>query len=236
MQQPTVNYESLGKLEVKPPVDRLSYISDLCSGKFVLDIGCFDETALEKRGTEHWLHGRILARARRVVGIDISDKIPEEGIASGTNGVILRRDAVNLDLAGIPVEEIQCIVAGEFIEHIENPTDFMRTVKRELDGRELIISTPNGVCFANTLMGVIGREVQHPDHLHNLTYKTLNTLCLRAGFRSWEISPYRFYATEMILSSNGPKKLFVQFVQLCIRAVERFFPLLSFGYIVRARV
>ena len=236
MDQQDLTYESLEKLRVRRPVDRLGYIAEACSGRFVLDVGCYDETALEKRGTEHWLHGRILERARRVVGIDISEKIPEEGVASGAHGLILRRDAASLDLSGIPVEEIDVLVAGEFIEHIENPLAFMRAAKRQLDGREMVLSTPNGACFANTLMGSIGREVQHPDHLHNFTYKTLNTVCLRAGFRSWEIIPYRFYATEMILASKGPKKLFVRFVQSCIRVVERCFPLLSFGYIIRIKV
>ena len=236
MDQVALSYESLEKLRVVRPVERLSYMADACRGKVVLDIGCFDETALVKRGTPHWLHGRILANASRVVGIDISDKIPDEGIASGDNGLILRRDAALLDLDGIAVDEIEVAVAGEFIEHIENPLEFLRAVKRKLDGRELVLSTPNGVCFANTLMGMIGREVQHPDHLLNFTYKTLNTACLRAGFRSWEIIPYRFYATEMIMASSGSKKLFVQFVQSCIRVVERLFPLLSFGYVVRIRV
>jgi SAM-dependent methyltransferase len=231
-----LTYESLEKLKVGKPVDRLSYISAACTGKIVLDIGCFDETALEKRGTEHWLHGRILQVATEVFGIDISDKIPAEGVVTGPNGRILRRDAVKLDLSGIPVEKIQTIVAGEFVEHVESPMDFFRQVKQKLSGRDLLISTPNGVCFANTLMGVIGREVQHPDHLHNLTYKTLNTQCLRSGFESWEIVPYQFYATEMILASTGPKRMLVKLVQACVRGVEWCFPLLSFGYIVRIRV
>ena len=114
--------------------------------------------------------------------------------------------------------------------------EFLRELRRKLPGREFVLSTPNGVCFANTLMGTIGREVQHPDHLQNFTYKTLNTMCMRAGFQSWEIIPYRFYATEMILASSGAKKRFVGLVQGCIRVVERCFPLLSFGYIVRVRI
>ena len=236
MDQQSLSYESLERLRVRRPVDRLAYIAEACTGRFVLDVGCYDETALEKRGTGHWLHGRILERARRVVGIDISEKIPPEGVVSGANAVILRRDAASLDLSGIPVEEIDVLVAGEFLEHIENPLEFLRAAKRQLDGRELLLSTPNGVCFANTLMGSIGREVQHPDHLLNSTYKTLNTLCMRAGFRSWEIIPYRFYATEMIMASKGPRKRFVQLVQSCIRMVEFCFPLLSFGYIIRIRV
>ena len=54
--------------------------------------------------------------------------------------------------------------------------------------------------------------------------------------RKDEIIPYRFYATEMILASSGLKKRFVTLVQGCIRVVERCFPLLSFGYIVRVRI
>jgi hypothetical protein len=83
---------------------------------------------------------------------------------------------------------------------------------------------------------LVGREVQHPDHLHNFTFKILNTLCLRAGVESWTIVPYRFFATEMILRSHGPKRWLVLGVERCIRVVEWLFPLLSFGYIVRARL
>ena len=98
------------------------------------------------------------------------------------------------------------------------------------------MSTPNGESFANTLMGKISREVQHPDHLHAFTFKILNMLCLRAGFEGWEIIPYRFYATEMILQSHGVKRALVRFVEGTIRVIERCFPLLSFGYVVRIRL
>ena len=78
--------------------------------------------------------------------------------------------------------------------------------------------------------------MQHPDHLNTFSFKILNTLCLRAGFRDWQIVPYRFFATEMILQTRGIRRGFVVFVERCIRVVERFFPLLSFGYIVRAKL
>lgn len=234
--QPSLSYESLAKIRVQRPVDRLDYISSFCKNKVVLDIGCYDETALRKRGTKHWLHGRILECATNVIGIDNSEKLPPEGIVTGGNGKILQRDAVQLDLMDIALTDIEVIVAGEFIEHLEHPMEFFKKLKQKFPGCELIISTPNGVCFANVLMGTIGREVQHPDHLQNFTFKTLNTMCMRAEFESWEIVPYRFYATEMLLSSSGAKKLLVKAVQICIRCVEQCFPLLSFGYVVRIRV
>jgi hypothetical protein len=59
---------------------------------------------------------------------------------------------------------------------------------------------------------------------------------LRAGFQDWDIVPYRFYATEMILQTKGMRRAFVILVERCIRVVEQFFPLLSFGYIVRAKL
>src|SRR5690242_14057354 len=56
-------YDPLERLHVRRPVDRVDFISERCRGKRVLDIGCFDETALVKRDTKHYLHGRISAVA-----------------------------------------------------------------------------------------------------------------------------------------------------------------------------
>ena len=231
-----LTYDTLERLRVGRPVDRLSFIADLCRGKHVLDIGCLDETALMKRDTEHWLHGRIGTVAREVVGVDSSDKIPAEGLRTGDHAMIFKGDGVDPKAPALHDEQIEEIVAGEFIEHIEAPLEFFRNMKRRFPGRELVISTPNGVSFANTLLGTIGREVQHPDHIQIFSYKILNTLCMRAGFADWTIIPYRFYATEMILQSAGAKRTAVRFVQGLVRMVERFFPLLCFGYVVRVRL
>jgi len=231
-----IQYETLAKMPVPQPVDRLTYIADRCQDKVVLDVGCYDETALAKRDTEHWLHGRIRAKATRVVGVDSSNLIPVEGIYTGDNSIIFHGDGVDICSDILQAADFNMIVAGEFIEHIDNPLRFFKNMKEKFPGRELIISTPNGPCFANTLLGTIKREVQHPDHLHNFSFKILNTMCLRANFQDWEIVPYRFYATEMIMQKHGAQRLFVIFVERCIRVVERLFPLLSFGYIVRAKL
>ena len=50
-------YGTLEKLTIGGPVDRLAYMSPACPGLSVLDIGYFDETALDKRGTKYWLQG-----------------------------------------------------------------------------------------------------------------------------------------------------------------------------------
>jgi hypothetical protein len=99
-----------------------------------------------------------------------------------------------------------------------------------------LLSTPNGLAFGNTLAGLFRREAQHPDHLHLFTYKIINTLCLRAGLSDYEIIPYRFYATELLLASGGAKRLAVRALEQGVRLMESIAPQLSFGYILRAKL
>tara|TARA_R100001369_G_scaffold92321_1_gene136758 strand:- start:8940 stop:9761 length:822 start_codon:yes stop_codon:yes gene_type:complete len=234
--QTKINYETLEKLSVLRPENRLQYISEACRDKVVLDIGCLDETALEKRNTKYWLHKRIAQTSRKVVGIDNSEKIPTEGIRTSDKSIIYRGDGVSPAASYFDQYNFDIVIAGEFIEHIESPLLFFKNIKEALPGKELIISTPNGVSFANTLLGTMGREVQHQDHIHTFTFKILNTLCQRAKFKKWSIIPYHFYATEMILSSTGIKRTAAKTAEVTIKCVERFFPLLSFGYIARIRL
>lgn len=229
-------YETLERLSVSRPVDRLAFIADLCRDKHVLDIGCLDETALIKRDTDHWLHGRISKVARKITGIDNSERLPAGGLSTGPTSRIFKGDGIDLDPDRVDVETIDIIVAGEFIEHLECPLAFLRSMKQRFPGRDLVISTPNGVAFANAMLASIGREAQHHDHLLSSTYKTLNTLCRRAGFAGWQIIPYRFYATEMLMQSRGAKKRIVRIVESFVRMVEYIFPLRSFGYIVLIRL
>lgn len=232
----SLTYDTLERLSVSRPVDRLGFIVDLCRGKRVLDVGCLDETAVEKHDTESWLHGRISTVADRVIGIDSSANIPSNGLQTGPRSIIVRGDGIDPEVPQLWDVEIDQIVAGEFIEHIEEPLLFFRNLKRRFPGRELILSTPNGTSFANMLLGLIRREAQHPDHIHVFTYKVLNTLCLRAGFQDWEIVPYYFYATEMKLRSRGLTRIAAIVAERAIHIVERFCPLLCFGYLVRVRL
>lgn len=225
-------YETLARLHPTKPVDRIKFIANKCVGKNILDIGCYDETALIKRGTDAWLHGSIANVARNVIGLDNSPKIPPEGIQTGPNSKIIRGDGMALNF--LQSEPVEVIVAGEFIEHIDQPLTFIAHLQSVFPGRKIVLSTPNGGCVSNTLLGIISREAQHPDHLHVFTYKILNTLCLRSKLKDYRIIPYQFFATEMILTSRGLKRTSAKSAEKIIRFWERQFPLLSFGYIIDA--
>ena len=228
-----ISYESLERINLDRPVPRVQYISSLCINKIVLDIGCFDETAINAKKNDEWLHGQIAINAKYTYGIDNSLKIPAEGILTSSKSKISRGDAFDLP-ADIDAHKIQIVVCGELIEHLENPIFFLRSIRERYPHATFIVSTPNGCSFANGLMGTFGMEVQHMDHLCNFTYKTLNTLFSRAGSAHFRILPYQFYASEMIYSSTGLKKILAILVQSFIRFYEYLFPLRSFGYIVIA--
>ncbi len=231
-----LTYDTLERLIPPRPVDRLDTIAGACRGQRVLDIGCLDETAFAKHDTRHWLHGRIGTVAASVVGVDNSDHLPPGGLVTGPTAMIHHGNGLDPQAPGLVDADVDVIVAGEFIEHIDNPVAFFTTLKARFPGRELLVSTPNGLAFANTMLGMAGREAQHPDHIHLFTWKVLHTLCRRAGLRDFQIIPYRFYATEMILGSSGAKRLAARASEPLIRAVEWCFPLLSFGYILRVRL
>jgi hypothetical protein len=237
---PELRYVPLERLEISHPVDRIEFIAHICAGHRVLDLGAMDETAwTSKRGRGTWLHDAIAAQARFVDGVDNSAVVSVEGLPTAANAVIRRGDVNRVEsLFDGNTELAEVIVAGELIEHLENPLHFLRqfAAVERLSGKTLILSTPNASALHNFLIGAMRRESTHEDHLCILSYKTLSTLCRRAGFKEWEIIPYFSRFDEMKQRHVGVKRLAVGLVQGIINSLEWIFPLLSFGYIVRIRL
>jgi 2-polyprenyl-3-methyl-5-hydroxy-6-metoxy-1,4-benzoquinol methylase len=235
-----LRYTPLERLTVRRPVDRIEFIARACAGCRVLDLGAMDETAwAAKRGRGTWLHEEIARSALRVDGVDNSALIPTEGLRTGPNAAIRRGDITDVQrLVGALEDSPDVVVAGELIEHLENPLQFLRQFMEIdcLSGKTLILSTPNATALHNILIGLARRESMHHDHLCVLSYKTLTTLCTRAGFPELEITPYFSRFTEMQERHSGPLRLAVRAAQQIVNLAEWMFPLLSFGYIVRVRL
>jgi hypothetical protein len=228
----TLTYRPLERLRLRRPVSRSAYIVERCRGRSVLDLGGYDETALAKRDAGEWLHGKIAAVATSVVGVDNSSGLPPGGISTGPSSRIIRGDVTALEAVLSADLQPDVIVAGELLEHLPDPTAFLRQIKTLFDGREFIASTPNATQLSNVLLGLAYRESNHQDHLSVFSFKTLSTLCARAGFAEWQLLPYHVQYTEMALRTSGVRRTMVQTAQALIGGAETVFPLLSSGYLI----
>jgi len=232
--RPSLAYTPLEYINVPKTVDRIAYVVEACRGKHVLDLGCYDETALQKQTTREWLHGQIAGVAQSVLGVDNSRKLPPEGIETGPNSYIIKGDISNLS-PKLALDRIDIVVAGELIEHLPNSSEFLIYIKKSLPGRDLIVTTPNATSLTNVIIGVFGRESNHHDHLQIYSYKTLNTLLRFAKFDDFQIIPYYMKYTEMMLRSGKYGGVAVNAAQAMVNGVETLFPLLSGGLIGHVR-
>ena len=220
------------KLLLPRPVERVSYIVEMCAGKNVLDLGCYDETALIKENTGKYLFTEISSVAKLHFGVDNSAQLPDTGITYSDKEKIFKGDIYNLHQMNFSDTEFDVIIAGELIEHLPNTLDFFKHIKQQYSGKKMICSTPNTTSFSNIVLALFKRESCHIDHLQVYSYKTLNTLCKLAGFTAWEIIPYHVKFTEMIMRSNGVKKLFVSSSEKLVNGVEVLFPMIAGGNIL----
>lgn len=234
-----LHYTALESVPVPRPVDRLDFICALAGGKSVFDLGALDETALDaKLESKSWLHARLCASARSVIGIDNSPKLPSKGMSTPNGGSIIHADIFNLE----PVIERHgtpdLIVAGEIIEHLPDTSAFLGSLKRNkaLRGVDFVFSTPNACCWHNAIVGLAKRESMHQDHLQIYSYKTLRTLFARADIDLIELLPYHARFTEMISSTTGLARLGVRSFQGAVNTLESLAPILAAGWIGVARL
>jgi hypothetical protein len=227
-----LNYTPGEKLLVSRPFERVRYITNACTNKKVLDLGCYDETALVKENTGKYLFSEISKVAKLHIGVDNSTRLPDEGITYSTSEKILKGDIYNLKEMDFGNVDFDIIIAGELIEHLPNTLDFFKHIKQHYAGKQLICSTPNATSLSNILLALFKRESCHIDHLQVYSFKTLNTLCRLAGFKNWKIIPYHVKFTEMIMRSNGIKKTLVTLSEKTVNSVEFIFPLTAGGMIL----
>lgn len=233
-----IHYSALEPIHPSRPVDRISYISNLTKTKKVYDLGALDETALEKKNNERWLHAMICQSAREVIGIDNSNLLPKEGLITAENGRIIHANIFDLSpviqLYGKP----EIIIAGELIEHLPNTLDWLKSLKNnpDLSGIDLVFSTPNACNWHNGIIGITGRESMHQDHIQIYSYKTLRTLFDRSGLQLHNLTPYHVRFDEMRETSTGLQKVAVNLFENIINVLEKISPSLSGGWIGCARI
>jgi 2-polyprenyl-3-methyl-5-hydroxy-6-metoxy-1,4-benzoquinol methylase len=86
--------------------------------------------------------------------------VPEAGLATFPNARIVRGDVMRIaDWLDTNDFTPDVVVAGELIEHVENPLALLRGLAstEKLRGRMLVLSTPNATSFHNLAVGLLSR-------------------------------------------------------------------------------
>jgi len=160
---------------------RVAAVLSEVRGHRVLNVGCAgharpDTTARRAR----WLHGALVACGYSVLGIDVDEGQLEWMRAEGHE--VLELDAQRLDELD---ESFDTIVAGELIEHLENPGLFLEACRRRLtEAGRLVLTTPNafGPLYWLTYASSGGRAA-NPEHTCWFDGQTLSELLRRSGYR-----------------------------------------------------
>ncbi len=167
-------------------VQRLAIIHELCAGKRVLHLGCTNYPYTnEAIDSNMLLHFELEKICSDLWGIDAD----QEGIdilrSHGSENIIFGDLE---DLSNVPLNlAFDVILAGEMIEHLNNPGLFLEGVKKFMSGETvLLLTTINAYCamrfFYYGARGKRGRsEPVHPDHVAYYSYSTLKLLLERHG-------------------------------------------------------
>jgi len=176
-------------------VQRVEFIKHACAGKNVLHLGCtnwpYTQDAIDNNML---LHYDLAATATSLYGFDYD----QEGLdllgAAGTEN-LFRADLENLNDVALD-KTFDVIVAGEMVEHLNNPGLFLQGIRRFVNAdTKLLITTINAYSALRfAIYGLRGKgglnEPVHPDHVAYYSYKTLTLLIERASLK---VSEFCFY-------------------------------------------
>jgi 2-polyprenyl-3-methyl-5-hydroxy-6-metoxy-1,4-benzoquinol methylase len=106
---------------------RLKRLAACAEGNEILDLGC-----------AQMMNAGLLRPGRTVTGIDMAEPGSDVSYQRFLVGNVF--DLNSLDDG----RSYDCIIAGEFIEHVERPYDLLRVLRSRLKpGGSLVLSTPN---------------------------------------------------------------------------------------------
>ena len=167
-------------------VQRVGFIKKISAGKKVLHLGCtnfpYTNDSIENGML---LHFDLEKTAKELYGFDFDqegiDILSEHGTKNLFRADLEKLEDVELD------ETFDVIIAGEMIEHLNNPGLFLQGIQRFMNAEtSLVITTINAYSALRFIIyGLRGKggvnEPVHPDHVYYFSYKTLNLITNRAN-------------------------------------------------------
>ena len=220
-------------------VQRIPYVAEQVRGRGVIHVGFVDAGYQEMQAEAgSWLHAHLAEAATSLVGIDLD----AAGVALATDQgyeayVADCRDPEQID--ALAIEPAEVVVAGEVIEHLDDPGSFLDGLHRLLaPGGTLILTTPNASGLLNGFAAMAGAESNHPDHVVLFSWRTLSNLMDRHG---WEVvATATFVPAVKAAPGSGLRQrvlgLAGRFVLWLERTIGRLWaPFVADGLIVTAR-
>jgi SAM-dependent methyltransferase len=183
---------TMPRLDIKGTIaDRMEVIAPLVKGRKTLDLGVVDSRRA-RQGTAGRLEGksssllfrRICAVNPDALGVDID----AEGID------ILRQEGRHVKIADVMTmdlqEQFEVVVAGELIEHLPDPGQFLCNTRKHLTSEgTLVLTTPNPFsCRQAWMIWRHGRPRIHEEHVCWFDPVTLCQLCHQCA-----LEPYAVY-------------------------------------------
>ena len=217
------------KLPKAPLVDRIDYLVELARGRRVIHVG-FVDTGCQSMQTQagSWLHGHLAEVASSLVGVDVNEGGVADAVAAGYEAYAADcRDPEAL--AALGVAPAQLVIAGEVIEHLDDPGAFLAGLQSLVaPGGQLVVTTPNAYGLFNVLASLARREINHPDHVMMFTWRTLTNLASRHGWRAVDTRVY--VPSVKDLSGSGLAARLLGLAAGFAVALERILARLGRGY------
>lgn len=153
---------------------RIKKMLDLVpNGATVLNIGCAQNPHI---------HRELAKKSRKIIGIDTNQHELKKLAQKGFETYVMDAEKIKLDC------RFDCIIAGELIEHLNNPGLFLQSIDKYLKKNgTAILTTPNISSLFLYAIVVIFNQTQDPTHVYYFDEKNLKTLIGRFNFRIKEI-------------------------------------------------
>lgn len=173
--------------ELPPPRnERVRKVLEQVRGPRILHVGCVNhELPTTPEAARDHLHLQLCRQfaSDRVVGVDLNADAVATLRAQGME--VIAGDAHEMAFDG----EFDTVLAGELIEHLENPGRFLAACRRALKpGGRLVLSTPNP--FAPMMFLMYAKNFDrafNTQHTQWFCAQTIQELLRRTGFPSAQI-------------------------------------------------
>jgi 2-polyprenyl-3-methyl-5-hydroxy-6-metoxy-1,4-benzoquinol methylase len=235
------DFSQLEMVHRLPPaalVDRFEYLCDLARGRRVVHVGFVDAGCqLENVRTGAWLHEHLAATAAELVGIDLDEAGVADARERGYEAYAVDcRDVAALRALDLTPAEL--VVAGEVIEHLDDPGGFLDGIHALVaPGGMLVVTTPNATGLVNAAALLGNFEVNHPDHVVMYTCATLDAMLQRHG---WNPVEHAVFLQQVKTDSRDARSRLLTSGARAVLGLERLLarlgrPYAADGLIVAAR-